>query len=153
MTTALRPTSPLVVAAWVRLVVPDVGGVGRRLPATTPGMRAGGFVRVQVVGGATGAYVPLHEPVAICECWWPPADDRQLPPWNHAAQLAQQLVDASQPGSGFQQRQVDLTQFGAGYGKAHVRTVTALDEPQEVLDDPSHFGRSDVRLQLTWTAA
>lgn len=154
MTTTLRPTSPLVAAAWIKLVVPDVGGVGRRLPAVNDAMRAGGFVRVQVVGGSVGMYVPLQEPVVVCECWWPPIGaDTQLPPWNHAGQLAQALVDASQPDSGFQQRQVDLSQFGAGYGKAHVRTVTALDEPQEVLDDPSHFARSDVRLTLAWTAA
>lgn len=150
---ALLATSPLVAQAWIRLVVPNVGGVGRRLPGTTDAMRAGGFVRVQVVGGDPGMYVPLHEPVVVCECWWPPLDDPQLPPWNRAAELAQALVEATRPDSGFQQRQVDLSQFGSGYGKAHVRTVTALDEPQEVLDDPSHFARSDVRLQLFWTAA
>lgn len=150
--TTLRATSPLVAAAWIKLVVPDVAGVGRRLPAVSEAMRAGGFVRVQVVGGTTGMYVPLQEPVVICECWWPPiGEDPQLPPWNHAGQLAQALVDASQPDSGFQQRQVDLSQFGSGYGKAHVRTVTALDEPQEVLDDPSHFARYDVRLSIAWS--
>jgi hypothetical protein len=147
---ALQPTSPLVAAGWIKLAVPTVAGVGRRLPAATDAMRAGGFVRVQVVGGTSGVYVPLHGAVVVAECWWPPLQsESHLPPWNHAGQLAQRLASAT-----YDPALMGVTvTLGGDYGPARVHTVIALDEPSEVLDDPSHFARQDVRLQLNWSAA
>lgn len=114
-------------------------------------MRAGGFIRVQVLGGETGLYVAMRSPVLVCECWWPPVgSDDQLPPWNRAAQLAQQLIDGTYAPTLMHCR---VTPTPGDYAPALVHTVIALDEPQEVLDDPSHFARQDVRLQLTWSLA
>lgn len=152
MTTALHaPTSALVAAAWIKLVLPDVSGVGRRLPAVSDAMRAGGFVRVQVLGGRTAVDYALREPVVVAECWWPPATDSQTPPWNKAGGLANRLLLATYEPS-YMHRDVDLSSVGS-YGAANVRTVVALDEPQEVLDDPSNFARNDIRLAFSWTPA
>lgn len=150
----LQPTSALVAAAWIRLAVPDVGGVGRRLPAADDAMRAGGFIRTQVVGGSPELYVPMHRAVAVCECWWPPlTDDSHLPPWNRAGQLGQRLVTGTwDPAlTGVTVDPTPPESPAGSYSPARVHTVAALDVPQEVLDDPAHYARADVRLAITWS--
>lgn len=145
MTAPLRPTSELVAVGWIGLALPTVG-VGTRLPAADDAMRANGFVRVDVVGGNVDIDVPLRSPVAVAECWWPSPEGSHLPPWNHAAQLAQRLYDAT-----YDRALMGSTVTLPGnYAPARVLTVIPLGEPQRVPSDPAFFARYELRLQLAW---
>lgn len=144
----LHPSTDLVAQAWLRLAVPGVR-VGDVLPATDDALRTAGFIRAVTVGGRAATYVPLRSPVVTAECWVaPPANGAPRAPWNHAAQIAEQIVGATFDDT-LMNVPVDLSSIG-DYAPARVLTVIALGEPQRVPNDPDAFARFDLDLQLAW---
>lgn len=144
----LHPSTDLVAQAWLRLAVPGVR-VGDVLPATDDALRTAGFIRAVTVGGRAATYVPLRSPVVTAECWVaPPVNGAPRAPWNHAAQIAEQIVGATFDDT-LMNVPVDLSSVG-DYAPARVLTVIALGEPQRVPNDPDAFARFDLDLQLAW---
>ena len=150
MTATLRPTSELVAVGWLTLALPGVG-VGTRLPAADDAMRASGFVRASVVGGAPDVYVPRRAPVVVAECWVPPADGSHLPPLNRAGELAEAVAAASFDRS-LMGVTVDLSGIGT-YAPARVMSVIPLGEPRRVEGDPNFWARHELDLHVFWIPA
>jgi hypothetical protein len=144
----LEPTTELVGRAWLALAVPYVN-VGDELPETDETMRTVGFLRTLTVGGSRDRDVPFWRPVVRVECWVaPPVEGSEFEQWNAAGRLAKWVVDATDDRA-LMHRLVELTAFGE-YKPARVRTVLALGIPRRV-EDPGHFARLDVDLQINWT--
>jgi hypothetical protein len=145
------PTTELVALAWLRLAVPYVN-VDEDLPAAPDStMRTVGYLQTLTIGGTRDRDVPLWRPVTRVSCWVaPPEEGSDVVQLNAARLLARAVVDATD-NRDLMNRTVDLTVFGA-YRPARVATVLALGIPRRV-DDPGHFARLDVDLQINWTGA
>lgn len=145
-----EPTTELVARAWLAIAVPYVNN-GDELPPANAVLRTVGFIQTLTVGGSRDRDVPLFRPVIRCSCWVaPPEEGSEIEQWNAAGRLARWVVDATD-NRAVMNRLVDLTAFGT-YKPAHVRTVLALGVPRRV-EDPGHFARLDVDLQINWTGA
>jgi hypothetical protein len=145
-----EPTTELVSLAWLRLAVPYVN-VDEDLPDADATMRSVGFLQTLTVGGTRDRDVPLYRPVTRVSCWVaPPEEGSDVVQWNAVRRLAKWVVDATDNRS-LMNKTVPLTAFG-NYKPARVTTVLALGIPRRV-EDPGHFARLDVDLQINWTGA
>lgn len=146
------PSARLVGEAWVQLALPDVE-VGATIPkASDLAVQNTGFVRVSVVGGYPGTYLPTRDSVIGAECWLAPRTANGADAsWGRAEDLGERLLNATHDRR-LWPITVDLSSVGS-YAPAKVHTVRALGEPQRVEDDPSGWARVDVDLLITWTGA
>lgn len=144
------PTTDLVAQAWLRLAVPTAR-VGDAVPPADLALRTDGFIRTTAAGGAPNPYVPMREPVVAAECFVAPPEGSGVTkiPWNRAGSLASRVLQATFDPA-LQGRVIDLSSIGT-YAPARVHTVTALDEPHRVEDDPDNFARYDLDLLFLWT--
>lgn len=91
---ALFPTSELVAKAWI-LGIPEVpsGKVATSLPEDRADFLTG-FVQVGAFGGTPQLHVKKREVMVDVTCWYPPKEGSNKPPWNKAAQLAENVFNA-----------------------------------------------------------
>lgn len=115
---ALFPTSELVAKAWI-LGLPGVpsGAVATALPEDTAAWTAG-FVQVVALDGSPQLYLKKREIVLDITCWYQPKVAGNKPPWNKAAQLAENVFDGGYADALVVQRL--LTTLPAAYENARV---------------------------------
>lgn len=156
-----RPTTRLVAAGWIAHAL-DTGPsmVGLSLPQDPAKWFETGFIEIgPVVGGAPDAYVPLRKPVVSVHCWGVNAtvnpqggalNVSNKPPWNRTAQLAEQIVAATQSmitdGAA---RQVSM--LVSGYAHATVHSARLLTDPREMFSDVGGYAHYQFDLALLWT--
>lgn len=141
----LRPNNELVAVAWLK-GVPYLGNrVATSLPADNSSWSASGFVTVSGIGGSPDPDLPVRRPVVQLDCWGV-APNSSKPPWNLAAQLAEQVRDAVET-HGSVGRRVDMP---AAYRDARVETVVLRTEPRRVPGDVAAYARFTMDAELWW---
>lgn len=154
MSTPLLPNDELVAMAWLIAAVPLAAGkVATKLP--DPPWTDNEFVQVMQVGGGADLDNPIANPVVSCNCFAMKPNSTN-PPWGQAAHLAQSIWLAT-----FQIRyapddavELDMpTPSPTPYGRAVVRTVSALTRPRRIPSDPSQYAVYNVDIELSWIPA
>lgn len=142
----LRPTAELVAVAWLRSAVTYLGArVATELPQDNTSWSASGFTTVSVIGGTPDIYVPLSRPVVQVDTWGA-APNGGRPPWNLAAQQAEQIKRVAQT-FGTVPRWVSLP---GAYAPVRVLGVIPRSEPRRVPGDVSSYARYQMDLELWW---
>lgn len=144
----LRPTAELVAVAWLKAAVPYLGNrVATELPTDNTTWSASGFTTVGVSGGSPNIYVPLSRPVVSVDTWGA-APNGGRPPWNLAAQQAEQIKRAAQGITSTAPRWVTLP---GAYAPVRVLGVIPRSEPRRIPGDVSSYARYQMDLELWWT--
>lgn len=143
-------TTRLVYVAWISTIAGlTASGVGNTLPPDDTTWSAGGYIVVPAtVGGTPHTNAPLRRPVAQVECWATTPGSGK-PPWNKAAQLAEQIRFASYDRINFG-RLLTITENGVPYPDAMVRAVTMLTEPRQIWGDVADYAGWSFDLALQW---
>jgi hypothetical protein len=143
------PTTGLVAIAWLTQHQPAFAGiVATSLPAPVNGVlswQVSGFVQVQELGGGTDIDIPQRRTAVItADLWVAPAPGSTKPPWHKAAQLAEQLRQATEGDTG------GVVTLPTGYAGARVLSAYLISEPSRVPDDPAGYARFTADLALDW---
>lgn len=140
------PSAELVAVAWAKTVGGDVDPtkVATTLPADTATWSDTGFVRVVVVGGDAGRYVPLHTPVVAFECWAASLNSNKSP-WNMATGLAQAVL------AGTYRRSINDLAMPGGYYPARLLSIYPVGSPIRIPGDSAGFARVSVDCAIAWT--
>ena len=147
------PTTDLVAPAWVATIAGlTADGVGTQLPPDDRTWAANGYILVPAtVGGTPHSSGPVRRPVCQVECWaTTPGSSR--PPWQKAAQLAEQIRLATYDRRNFG-RALPITLNGVTFAGARVLGAMMLTEPRRVWGDVADYGAYIFDLQLDWIAA
>ena len=147
---APRLTSRLVFVAWIS-TIPELtaDGVGNTLPPDDTTWAAHGYIVVPtVVGGAPHSVMPLRRPVGQVECWATRPGSNK-PPWNKAADLAEQVRLATYDRHNFG-RPLPITVNGVVYPEAMVRGVKMLAEPRQIWGDSADYAGWSFDLLMQW---
>lgn len=148
--TELEPTPELVGVAWLKSAVPYLeNNVATAVPSERGAWAAKGFVTVYSLGGDAENYVPWRNSVLSVSCWAVAPNSKQ-PPWNKAAQLAEQIrlsvLDHATVGR-------PLTMPHAAYKLAVVRTAQILQQPRRIYADDADLAHYQLDLELQWISA
>lgn len=148
--TELEPTAELVGVAWLKSAVPYLeNNVATVLPRERGGWAAKGFVTVYALGGDAENYFAWRNSVLSVSCW-AVAEGSKQPPWNKAAQLAEQIrlsvVDHPNVPRA-------LAMPSAGYRLAAVRTAQILQQPRRIYADEGDLAHYQLDLELQWISA
>lgn len=160
MSVALRPSSSMVVAEWVR-TIPELlsvpVGVASELPAFASWSSTGLFVRVMVVGGDVNPYLPMGHPVCQIDVFAqkPNAD---TPPWSAGQNVVGAILEAVRgvalipPRAGA--RVLTLAVRGRSYGQARVLEAGGgvLTEPRKLYDDVASRAHWQFDCDFHWSA-
>lgn len=144
---SLHPNSELVTVAWLKSAVPYLGNrVATVLPQDNTSWSASGFTTVMSVGGTPNNYVGWRNPVMSVDCWGV-ATSSGKPPWNLAAQMAEEVRAAvlDHPTVG---RAVTMP---TGYLGARVGSVWLRSEPERRPGDVAGYAHYQLDIELLWT--
>jgi hypothetical protein len=142
----LRPTAELVAVAWLKAAVPYLGSrVATELPQDNSTWSASGFTQVSVAGGSPNIYLPVSRPVVSVDTYGVAANGGR-PPWNLAAQQAEQ-IKAAALAHGTVPRWVTLP---GAYAPVRVLGVIPRTEPRRVPGDAASYARFQMDLEIWW---
>ena len=143
-------SSRLVFTSWIA-TIPDLtaDGVGNTLPPDDTEWATGGYIVVPVVvGGSPHSTMPLRRPVGQVECW-ATKPGSGVPPWNRAADLAEQIRIATYDRTSFG-RLLAITENGVIYPAAMCRSAKILTEPRQIWGDVADYAGWSFDLALQW---
>lgn len=149
--TLLLPNDELVAMAWLPAAVSRITTAKVATTLPDPPWTDDEFVQIMQVGGDADRDNMISEPVISVNCFAMKASSIK-PPWGQANHLASLIWEAT-----FQRRwapdpAVELT-MPTGYGRAIVRTVSALTRPRRIESDPSQYAVYNLDLQFNWVPA
>lgn len=148
-----RPTSDVVLKAYLGALIPELGG-GARLATTLPEDRtvwaAAGFVTFGVVGGTPNSEVMQRRPVFGLQCW-ANAGDSPKPPWGKAASLAEAIVDLGERRDTGRLFGAAQPTNGAPFDPFVVTHFRVLTEPRKLIDSGSAYARFVLDVELWWS--
>lgn len=148
--TELEPTPELVAVAWLKSACPYLeNNVATVLPRERGGWAAKGFVTLYSLGGDAENYVPWRNSVLSVSCW-AVAEAGKQPPWNKAAQLAEQIRLSVLDHPNVPRT---LAMPHAGYKLAGVRTAQVLQQPRRIYADDADLAHYQFDLELQWFSA
>lgn len=154
MSDPLLPNDELVAMAWLIAAVPLASGkVATTLP--DPPWTDNEFVQIMQVGGGSDVDNPIANPVVSCNCFAMKVNSLN-PPWGQAAQLAQKIWLATFQPHYAPHGAVELdmpTPSPTPYGRALVRTVSAVSRPRRIPSDPSHYAVYNIDIEISWVPA
>ena len=143
-------SSRLVFTSWIS-TIPGLtaDGVGNTLPPDDTTWSAHGYIVVPtVVGGSPHSVMPLRRPVGQVECW-ATKPGSGIPPWNRAADLAEQIRIATYDRFSFG-RLLAITENGVVYPAARVDSAKILTEPRQMWGDVADYACWSFDLALQW---
>ena len=143
-------SSRLVFTTWIATITDlTADGVGNTLPPDDRTWAANGYIVVPVVvGGSPHSTMPLRRPVGQVECW-ATKPGSGVPPWNRAADLAEQIRIATYDRTSFG-RLLAITENGVVYPAAMVRSAKILTEPRQIWGDVADYAGFSFDLALQW---
>ena len=143
-------SSDLVAVAWIATVTDlTADGVGTQLPPQDTTWSANGYIVVPVtVGGSPHSTMPVRRPVCQVECW-ATIPGSGIPPWNRAADLAEQIRIATYDRLNFG-RMLAITENGVVYPAAMCRSARILTEPRQIWGDVADYAGYSFDLALQW---
>lgn len=141
------PSAELVAVAWAKTVGGDVDPtkVATTLPADHTVWATTGFVRIRLIGGDAGAYVPLHTPVIAFECWAAAINSNKAP-WNLATGLAHEILHAT-----YRAGAAPTLAMPDGYHPARLLSIYPVGMPKRIPRDDAGFARVHLDCALAWT--
>jgi hypothetical protein len=143
-------SSRLVFVAWISSIPGfTASGVGNTLPPDDTTWPNGYVVVPTTVGGTPEGNMPLRRPVGQVECW-AAKPGSGIPPWNRAADLAEQIYFASLNRQNFG-RLLTITDAGVSYPSARVSSAKVLTEPRQMWGDEADYAGWQFDLLLQWT--
>lgn len=149
MAVVLRPTTELVVAAWLGQI-DDLSAqmIGSTLPKDQAAWSENGFVQAVAVGGSPRIHIPVRRPVVQIDCWAVNANSQKAP-WAKANYLAEVIRFAADESLNMG-RALTLT---SPYPAARVLSAYLLTEPRRIVGDEANYARYQFDLQLHWVVA
>jgi hypothetical protein len=142
----LHPTTELVAVAWLKAAVPYLGArVATELPTDNTSWSASGFTTVGPAGGSPDIYLPVSKPVVSLDCWGVSPNSGK-PPWNLAAQQAEEIRRAALAHASAPQ----AVSLPAAYRSARVMNVIPRSEPRRIPGDAASYARFQMDLEIWW---
>ena len=143
-------STDLVVCAWIATIDGlTADGVGTQLPPLDTTWSANGYIVIPVtVGGSPHSTMPLRRPVCQVECW-ATIPGSGIPPWNRAADLAEQIRIATYDRRNFG-RMLAITENGVIYPAAMCRSAKILTEPHRVYGDQADYAGVSFDMAFQW---